>query len=188
MALRSVSVLCCRRDSEYKRISGVDVFDQVRNARWFEGSNALVCHPPCGPWSGHCSHQAKGELGERSLGPFCVSLLRRNGGVLEHPAHSRLWGWEGLPEPGHGVDGVEWSIEIEQGLFGYRLTRKRTWICFFGVRSRDVPAWSLSLWSEGGEERRWQGSSERQRSLTVLEFGEWLVSAAERSVPPGKRE
>lgn len=181
---RRVSVLFANRRSVYKQIAGLDVWDQERNARWFEGPGPIVAHPPCRAWSAFCRHQAIFDMGEPGLGPLAVVWLRRWGGVLEQPGHSLLWDHCGLPRPGCG-DEREWSIEVEGAWFGTKLTRKVTWLCFFHIARREVPAWDLSLFSEGCEARRWSracgGRSGRDlRSRTPLEMAEWLVSCAER--------
>ena len=86
-----IAVLCAARNSIYKTMEGVDVYDLDRDAKTFFGSVPIVGHPPCRSWSAFCAHQAKPLPGEKELGPLVVWMLRNNGGVLEHPAHSRLW-------------------------------------------------------------------------------------------------
>ena len=87
----TVAVLCVSKNSIYKRIERVEAFDLARDARTFGGGMPVVAHPPCRSWSAYCAHQAKPLAGEKELGPLCVAWLRECGGVLEHPAHSRLF-------------------------------------------------------------------------------------------------
>ena len=85
---RTVAVLCVAANSIYRDLPGVEVFHKRRDARTFAGGMPVVAHPPCRAWSAHTRHQAKPEPGDAELGPMCVDVLRREGGVLEHPAHS----------------------------------------------------------------------------------------------------
>lgn len=109
-----VAVLCAAPNSIYKQIDGVVVYDAERDARTFSGGMPVVAHPPCRAWSAFCGHQAKPEPGEKELGPWCVEQVRNSGGVLEHPAHSRLWQACDLPRPGERSRGGLWSMWIEQ--------------------------------------------------------------------------
>ena len=97
--LRLVSVLCASRNSVYKTLDAVDVYDATRDARTFPGNTPIIAHPPCRSWSAFCRHQAKPEPGEAELGLWCAEQLRKCGGVLEQPAHSRLFAAAGLPLP-----------------------------------------------------------------------------------------
>lgn len=77
--------------SVYKTLPDIDVFDAVRDAKTFDGSCPIVGHPPCRAWSAFCSHQAKPTEGEKELGLWCCDKLKECGGVIEQPAHSRLF-------------------------------------------------------------------------------------------------
>lgn len=103
--MATISALCVSRNSAYHGLPGVVAFDIDRDARTFLGDTPIVAHPPCRAWSAFCSHQAKAPPGEKELAPMCVELLRQCGGVLEHPAHSRLWPAMGLPRPGERPGG-----------------------------------------------------------------------------------
>lgn len=110
---------------------GVDCWGIERDATQYDGNVPIVAHPPCGPWSAHLRHQYKGN--EHALAPFAVQQVRYFGGVLEHPAYSKLWEYCQLPLPYSHVDAWGgYTIEVEQVDWGH-LCRKRTWIYCVGV-------------------------------------------------------
>lgn len=108
-----VSVLFVCRGSPYWSLP-VDCFDLARDARTFRGSGRVICHPPCRSW-GRYHHRAKPRPGERDLALWALDMVRRNGGVLEHPASSMLWR--------HLLPG-ERSVLICQADFGHRAEKQ----------------------------------------------------------------
>lgn len=170
-----VAVLCCAVESVYHSIAGVDCFDKRRDVRSFAGGSSVVAHPPCRSWSAYCAHQAKPEPGEKELGPLCVEWLKSCGGVLEHPAHSRLFQHCGLPLPGESRDGL-WTAEVWQAWWGYPM-KKATWLCFSGISPKDV-TFPLALHPHGVDRRRQQVMSKNQRSATHPALARWLVDVA----------
>ncbi len=179
---REVAVLCCAPRSVYHRMASVQAFDMARDARSFAGGMPVVAHPPCRSWSAYCAHQAKPQPGEKDLGPLCVDWLRKCGGVLEHPAHSRLWDACGLPKPGSEHRRNLWSAEVLQAWWGDSRT-KTTWLCFFGVSPLDVH-WPIRLHDPRGDRRRWQVMSKTQRSKTPEAMAVWLVETARKAQLP----
>lgn len=136
-SLQNVVVLFVRPGSVY-RAMGLDCYDRERDARTWPGGCPVVAHPPCRSW-GRLSHMAKPEPGEKELGPWAVEQVRRWGGVLEHPAVSRLWAACGLPRPDCGTDAHGgWALEIAQSWWGHPCT-KPTWLYVCGCAPADVP-------------------------------------------------
>jgi hypothetical protein len=184
--LPAVAVLCCAPKSIYHKMAGVECYDLKRDVRTYRGGLPVVCHPPCRSWSAHCAHQAKPRSGEKELGPLCVQWLRRCGGVLEHPANSRLFDACGLPKPGQtAIDGL-WTMEVFQAWWGYPM-QKRTWLCFSGIEKSAVH-FPLVLRTPGGDMRREQLMSHAQRSATPAALAEWLVSLADTVNLPHRKE
>lgn len=175
----TVAVLCVSPRSVYKSLPGVECYDEARDVRTFAGGMPIVGHPPCRSWSTFCAHQAKPPAGEKELGPLVVQMLRDNGGVLEHPAHSKLFDACRLPKPGWTHRGDLWSIEVLQAWWGHT-NSKRTWLCFFGVSPSDVQI-PIRLHNQQGDRRRWSLMSQRQRSNTPPAMAEWLVAVARAS-------
>jgi len=169
----TVAVLFARRTSVYKSIPGVDVWDEARDARLYCGDSPVVCHPPCRGW-GRLRHLAKVAAHELDLARFAVSEVRRVGGVLEHPASSRLWADMGLPAPGASDACGGWTFVVDQGWYGHRAP-KRTWLYLVGVSARDLPAVPFDLGMPAGRVER-MGRSERER--TPVELATWLVRVA----------
>jgi hypothetical protein len=138
----------------------------------------IVAHPPCRAWSAFTSHQAKPLVGEKELGPLCVEHLKREGGILEHPAHSRLFASCDLPFPGE-EKGDLWTAEVLQCWWGYPL-QKRTWLCFSGISKKQV-TFPFFLGPLPESRRRQQVMSKNQRAATHPSFAEWLITNARLS-------
>lgn len=83
---------------------------------------------------GSLKHLYQGS--EHDCGPIAVQQVRRFGGVLEHPAKSKLWDHCGLPKPGDATDpyGCR-TYEVCQCDWGH-VARKRTWLYVVGVDQR----------------------------------------------------
>lgn len=179
-AMKTVAVLCVAARSIYHSLTGVECYDVKRDVRTFAGGMPVLAHPPCRSWSAYCAHQSKPTPGEKELGPLCVDWLRKCGGVLEHPAHSRLWDACGLPKPGWTHRRDLWTAEVLQAWWGDSRT-KTTWLCFFGVHPNSVK-WPLKLHDPHGDRRRWQLLNSTSRSATHPAMAEWLVQTARLSI------
>jgi hypothetical protein len=136
----------------YAGLPDVDLWDEARDARLYQGPHPVVAHPPCSRW---CQLAAivekrygykRGDAG----GCFAAALttVRRTGGVLEHPAYSKAWPAFNLPAPptkGGWVRGMcgGWSCHVEQGHFGHP-ARKATWLYAFGATFLPGLPWGRS--------------------------------------------
>lgn len=167
----------------------VEWYDEARDARTYRGSLPVVAHPPCGPW-GRLRHLSRRDSREHAL--HAVGVVRRNGGALEHPAHSKLWGECLLPYPGELPDafgGV--TIEVNQCDFGH-VARKPTWVYLVGARSVGElpPRREPTHWISGGRGRAGKKAkttpvpegikvcSAQQRRRTPVAFAQWLIELA----------
>lgn len=175
-----IAVLCCSTNSIYKQLQGVECYDIKRDVRTFTGGMPIVAHPPCRAWSAYCRHQAKPLPGEKELGPHCVELLKQLGGVLEHPAHSRLYDELQLPKPGQPERDGLYSIEVNQSWWGDSRIKK-TWLLICGVAKHDLPEIPFRFHDTQGDRRRWQVMSKHQRAATTKDFAEWLIEVAKRT-------
>lgn len=135
--MRTVAVLFARADSIYKTLPGCDVFDIERDARTWQGGAPVVAHPPCRAWS-QLRKFAKPLRGERHLATLAIRLVRRFGGVLEHPASSLLWPRCGLPAPGQRDAFGGWTLGVHQHAWGHRAA-KPTLLYIVGISPRDIP-------------------------------------------------
>jgi hypothetical protein len=175
---RPVAALCVAPNSIYKTLPGVEAYDMKRDVRTFQGGMPVVAHPPCRVWSAYTSHQAKPEPGEAELGLLCADWLRKEGGVLEHPAHSRLFAAASLPAPGKR-DADLFTIPVHQAWWGYPM-RKATWLCFSRVDPKvlELPYVEHDSRAGVGDRRRQQVMSKHQRAATYVSLANWLVAAA----------
>lgn len=174
----------------YPAMPGVEAWDERRDARAYAGPHPVVAHPPCGPW-GAFAHMCKNQ--PRDLGPLAVEQVRRWGGVLEHPARSKLWHHAGLPLPGQLPDALGGvTIEVNQVDWGHACM-KPTWLYLVGVRLDAYPRrpkatpthgiWFSSFEYAGRAGPRLKGASKEIRRRTPPEFAEFLVSLARRVDP-----
>lgn len=171
----TISVLCVRHNSVYFQLEGCDCFDSLRNAFTFQGGTPVVAHPPCASWS-RLRRFSKPTPMSECLGPWCISQVRLNGGVLEHPAQSSLWPHMHLPMPGCR-DAWGFTFCVDQHWFGHQ-SRKRTWLYIVGVSPKALPPVPLKL---HGALPPVDEASHAIRDGTPRPFAEWLVQVA-RSV------
>lgn len=197
-----IAALYVQRGGCYWNLTGVDAWDQARDARLYAGPWPVVAHPPCERWGrywgGSPTTWPRLKLGDDG-GCFAAALasVRAWGGVLEHPEGSHAWRAFGLNLPPRAGGWVAadwqggWTCCVEQGAYGHK-ARKATWLYASGV---DLPAlrWGrapgdfvrLEAGFHSAEERRRrvkQGAcgylSHRQRAATPLPFRDLLVSIA----------
>jgi hypothetical protein len=181
-ALLAVSVLFARRDSIYKTMPGVDVWDADRDALNWRGGNSIVAHPPCRAW-GRLRHFARPRPGERELALWAVKMVQRWGGVLEHPAASRLWPTAGLPKPGERDHLGGWTMSVSQWWWGHRAD-KPTLLYIVGCEPSQVPPipFRLGEASHVIQSRKRVGCrphvSKSEREATPPALAAWLVELA----------
>jgi len=170
-----IAVLCVRGDSVYKNMKGTECYDAHRNAFSFNGDMPVVAHPPCRLWS-QLSYFANSPDPEREkeLARHCVRMTRKNGGVLEHPAYSKLWSDMDLPRPDEMDFGQGWCICVNQHDWGHR-GRKPTWLYFYGIDRESVILPPV----RGGKMVLHNNMNTREREATPVEFARWLLGIAE---------
>jgi hypothetical protein len=165
-------------------------YDAERDARTYEGTLPVVAHPPCGPWS---SLRSLSRETTKDLAPHALAVVRRNGGVLEHPAGSTFFEHAGLPRPGGLPDlfgGI--TFVVEQCDWGH-VARKRTWLYVVGLPSitaipprpgpREPTHWCSGVHTPGARGKPPPGikiCSASQRRKTPVAFAQWLVDLAAR--------
>src|SRR5690606_15729155 len=118
-------------------LSGVDVWDEARDARRWPGGCPVVAHPPCRAW-GRLRHFANPRPDEKDLARWAVRQVRQWGGVLEHPADSTLWHDQGLPRPGQRDQFGGWTLAAPQKWWGHK-AEKATWFYIEGCNPTDIP-------------------------------------------------
>lgn len=136
----------------YMGLNSVDVWGVKRDARNYIGPWPVVAHPPCERWGrywgGGPSAKIKRRLGDDG-GCFAhaINIVRKYGGVLEHPEASHAWPAFGVAKPprtGGWVqagDGMGWTCCVAQGHYGHP-AQKLTWLYAVGCKLPDL-RWGL---------------------------------------------
>jgi hypothetical protein len=157
----TVAALYVQEGGCYFGLPGVDPWPEARDARLYGGPWPVVAHPPCQRWGKFWAGQPlaikrtgiRKKLGDDG-GCFEAALrdVRRFGGVLEHPEHSKAWPHFGLAKPPRSGGWVcadnfgGWTCRVEQGRYGH-YAAKPTWLYAVGC---DLPSldWGVSRVTE----------------------------------------
>lgn len=188
---RLVTVLFTCKPSNYENLSNVETYNAERDARTWPGGTPIVAHPPCAQW-GRMYHMATANEEEKALGPLAVRLVRANGGVIEHPAGSKLWPACGLPNPGEFDQWGGFTLDVDQVVWGHP-AQKRTWFYVCGCRPGEVPP----IPAPGAVPTHRVTSSAKTfwdlpelskhlRELTPPRLCAWLVATARLCQPPNQ--
>jgi hypothetical protein len=192
----------------YVGLPDIDLWGLSRDARKYPGPYPVICHSPCQRW-GRYWHGAPNKPHQYQLGDddgcfeAALKAVRRWGGVLEHPAHSRAWAAFDLAVPPAAGGWVAadfeggWTCHVEQGHYGH-LSRKATWLYARGV---DLPSlrWGageqrihpVALAKHGYAKARRIGmmamvggkDKTRIRNTTPAEFRDILIAMARTATP-----
>jgi len=183
---KTVTILFARKDSIYKTLTGVDVYDIERDALKYNGGNPIVAHPPCRTWGRYSHWATRAEPGEHELAPWTVDKIRKNGGVLEHPCASKLWYDYDLPKPGWKDKFGGWTLQVYQWWWGHPC-EKNTWLYICGVNSKCIPGLPFKLghpdYVIGYSRKNSYGKielSKSKRDVTPILFAKWLVDLARK--------
>lgn len=194
----TVAALYIDTRGPYPKLLGPELcWDESRDARFYDGPWPVVAHPPCGPW-GRLRHLYRGN--EHDCAPRAIEQVRAFGGVLEHPAGSRLWpaGVEARTRGGYVYIGVPFpndeadpwggfTIEVNQVEWGH-VARKPTWLYIVGVPGemvdllvarRPFPGREPTHWISGG-----RGREGKKRKTTPVPPGIKVCSAQQRRRTP----
>ena len=173
----TVAALFVRRDSHYKAL-GLDCYDFERNALSWPGGSPGIFHPPCRAW-GRYKSVAKPRDGEKDLARWSMAMVRRHGGVIEHPASSDLW--KEFHCVSYGVRDEFGGVlfPVLQSWFGHRAPKET--VCYLvGAPVPDLaPFFSDSLPSGRVEN---MGRAERER--TPFPFAVFLAELASKCKVP----
>jgi hypothetical protein len=153
-----IAALYVETNGVYSGLPNVDLWDEARDARLYDGPWPVVAHPPCARWSrlaGFTEYRFGLKRGDDG-GCFEAALaaVRRFGGVLEHPAFSKAWDQFGLAEPiwrggwNLGLDGGA-SAYVEQGRYGLPV-KKATWLYAYGCELPEL-RWGYTSDGDGDD-------------------------------------
>lgn len=184
----TVAALYVRTDSIYRSFEHVDCWDAERDAKQYPGPFPIVAHPPCGQW-GRLARFARPNTEEKALAELAVRQVETYGGVLEHPAGSRLWQACDLPQPGPpSIDQIGFTLAVEQLWWGHQC-RKRTWLYIVGADARNLPPYHFPMRPPthviGGSRKLspLKAVLKSDREKTPPAFAAWLVALASRCKP-----
>lgn len=186
----TISVLFARVDSNYKSIPGCDVWDADRDALNWPGGGPVIAHPPCRAW-GVLKHLAKPKPNERDLALFAIEMVRKWGGVLEHPSGSELWKTMRIPDADlFGDEYGGYTVKIDQYDFGH-VANKPTRLYVCGCELRELPI--MPPKKRGKAQKSITGQvpgtarcTQREREYTPPELAAWMVDLATRCTPAGR--
>jgi hypothetical protein len=178
-----IAVLFARDDSRYKQLDGYDVYDIHRDARNYCKSYPVIAHPPCRAW-GMLSHMANPRPDEKQLAYFALAQVRLNGGVLEHPAGSKLWKEAPLPMPNEFADEFGgFTILINQYDFGH-VASKPTHLYICGIDYKDLPPIpkrdGVPLKSMTGQVPNTKRCTQYEREYTPDALIDWMTEVCKR--------
>jgi len=161
--MHKVAALYVHRNSEYKKNPYIDCYDQERDARNYTGHLPVIAHPPCATWGrlAQFSTQNTHELGYNA-----IQQVERCGGVIEHPAGTKLFNYI---TPGKGF-----ILSINQSWFGH-VCQKRTWLYIVGISPGNIPPYPITL---DRPLTNIQKISKNKRELTPPVFAQWLYDLA----------
>lgn len=193
----TVAALFVETDGCYFGLPNVDPWDITRDARTYAGPSPVIAHPPCERWGRFAEGSPLKKTYRAGDDDGCfesaIAAVRKFGGILEHPAHSKAWKQFDLTPPAEGgwnLCGKELTGIVEQGHYGHP-ARKRTWLLLVGNMYPRELIWGPSpqrlpqrrLAERGYESARRCGAvgnmSHAQRQRTPPAFRDLLISLAE---------
>jgi hypothetical protein len=191
-----IAALFVEPNGVYAGLPDVDVWDEARDARLYDGPYPVVAHPPCERWSlmGLC----RGYYDGHDDGCFESALraVRAYGGVLEHPRHSLAWRTFGLARPAaagwtRSLIDDGWTCEVDQWHYDHE-ARKPTWLYYVGASAPPALRWytgdaTLSAADHGGGKKGRVRGSRPKRSATPPGFRDALLDLARLSVEAHRR-
>ncbi len=166
----------------YADLPDVEVWDEARDARLYDGPWPVVAHPPCKSWSlmGNCRPETR-RRGDGGTFRAALEAVERFGGVLEHPAHSGAWRAFHLPKPplsGWSVsmwpDRTGWAASVDQAAYGHPC-HKDTWLYYVGPHP---PTLDWQRLDTGRKVHDDGGGGRDQRSKTPSAFRDVLLGMA----------
>lgn len=182
--MADVAALYVDPKGPYPSMPGVDCWDAERDARLYDGPHPVVAHPPCGNWTASAKLRSAYGRDDADCALRALEQVRGWGGVLEHPAGSRLWRAADLPPPGGLPDGHGgYTLAVRQCDWGH-VAAKPTWLYVVGATVDPATFPTSKAPTHVCSGGKWRGTPRRkvcsaqQRRRTPPAFAEWLVRLA----------
>lgn len=168
--MKKYAALYVHSKSNYKLYDDFDCFDEARDTRNFKGNMPVVAHPPCRLFS-RLRAFSKADIDEKKLAYTALAVVRKNGGILEHPCSSLFWKEANIVTPGQRDKYGGFTISINQHWFGY-YTEKKTRLYIVGICPNQMPKFPLSF---NAVTRKFGNLSRKQRSETTAQLIDWFI-------------
>lgn len=179
--MRVVAALFVDALGPYTGMPDVDCWTEQRNAHLYNGPHPVVAHPACGPW-GRLYKNCSKQNPEDAI--HALSVVREYGGVLEHPANSKLWKRFGLPAPGSAGDSFGGhTVALNQVSYGHTAL-KPTWLYVVRAQVPKLKTGGVPTHYVAGNLRRMPNGrmglplTKLERRLTPPDFADLLVQIA----------
>jgi hypothetical protein len=170
MITEKIPVLFVHSKSNYKKDIDFDCYDEKRNALNFNSNQAVITHPPCRLFS-RLKGLTQAPETEKQFASFSLDLVRKNGGILEHPFDSSFWKLNNIVKPGYIDEFGGFTLLINQSWFGY-YTHKKTLLYIVGIKPKDIP--DYSFYFDPYKIRKFQNLTQKQRSETTVQLVNFL--------------
>jgi hypothetical protein len=155
----------------YDNLGAVCLGDPASLVTRFGGRCPVIAHPPRHAF-GRVNPSGRSSPRDRALTLWMLEQVRSWGGVLEHPAHSRLWTEAALPAVGDGRDPFGgWTLPVWQSWWGCSRPRP-TWLYVVGYEQPHMPAMPLALASHPTPD------ADADHGPLAPAFAAWLVQLA----------
>lgn len=142
-----IPVLFAQNRSSYFNFPDLfDVYDAEKNALTFEKRGPIIAHPPCRLWS-QMRGMANWVPAEKWYFPWSIGLVRRYGGIVEHPRSSSGWAkycGQALRFPEQYDNYGGFLLFINQFDFGLPFN-KPTGLYIVGANKNDLPPIPLNM-------------------------------------------
>lgn len=192
-----ISALFVQSNGCYFNDTRIDAWDIKKDARLYNGPNAVIAHPPCQLWGKLATVNYVRWGGDHNKpgnddGCFKSALesVNKYCGVLEHPANTKAFETYGIGKPnksGWKRTGKGWVCEVWQSAYGHK-ANKATWLYYVGFNKPFELKWDkikgthqIGRQDQRGKLANKPTLNKKEANATPIEFKELLISLAEYS-------
>lgn len=194
--MRKIAALFVHSNGVYSGWPWIELWDENKDARNYQGPYPVVAHPPCNLWGKFSEinyirwggeHNRPGNDGMKFL--TALKNVKTYGGVLEHPAQSKAFEEYRLGKPVFGEwipsrDGFGWITEVWQSAYGHK-ANKATWLYYRGINKPKDLKWEkvkgthqIGYHDKRGKDANKPTVSRYEAIATPIEFRDELLRLA----------